>query len=169
MHLFQNHIHFFFGSVVNIKLVRDFVILIFTVSLLFLFYTNNNSVYFLFRLWLVVLLHELHAHDYVQKEKNKRPMISLCRSAFWLLLLLSLFLFYFFIFFFTFKSLRDQYNHNVERTVDSFQNKIFVHDDIQKSYFKIKLRKRNKSPTYTFLQVNLNSAHSMPEGILPRR
>ena len=93
-------------------------------------------------------------------------MISLCRSAFWLLLLLSsLFLFYFFsflsfffffFFFFTFKSLRDQYNHDVERKNDSFQNKIFVNDDIQKSYFKIKLRKRNKSPTYTFLQVNLN-------------
>ena len=80
-------------------------------------------------------------------------MISLCRSAFWLLLLLSLF---YFIFFFTFKSLRDQYNHDVERKVDSFQNKIFVNDDIQKSFFKIKLRKRNKSPTYTFLQVNLN-------------
>ena len=60
------------------------------------------------------------------------------------------------LFFFTFKGLRDQYNHDVERKVDSFQNKIFVNDDIQKSYFKIKLRKRNKSPTYTFLQVNLN-------------
>ena len=91
-------IFFFFGSVVKIKLVRDFFILIFTVSLLFLFYTNNNPVYLLFRLWLVVLLHELHVHDYVQKEKNKRPMISLCRSAFWLLLL-SLFLFYFFFFY----------------------------------------------------------------------
>ena len=71
-------------------------------------------------------------------------------------ILFYFFFFFFFFFFFTFKSLRDQYNHDVERKVDSFQNKIFVNDDIQKSYFKIKLRKRNKSPTYTFLQVNLN-------------
>ena len=78
-----------------------------------------------------------------------------------------------FLLFFTFKSLRDQYNHDVERKVDSFQNKIFVNEDIQKSYFKIKFRKRNKS-TCTFLQVDLNlrnrqTAHSMPKGILPRR
>ena len=46
--------------------------------------------------------------------------------------------------------------HDVERKVDSFQNKIFVGEDIQKSYFKIKLRKRKKSPTCTFLQVDLN-------------
>ena len=59
-----------------------------------------------------------------------------------------------FLLFFTFKSLRDQYNHDVERKVDSFQNKIFVNEDIQKSYFKIKFRKRNKSPTCTFLQVD---------------
>ena len=48
------------------------------------------------------------------------------------------FFFFFFLlfFFFTFKNLRDQYNHDVERKVDSFQNKIFVNEDIQKSYFK---------------------------------
>ena len=92
-------------------------------------------------------------HDYVQIEKFKIPMISLCRTAFWLLLLSLL------VFFFTVKTLRDQYNHgnhDVERNIDSCQNKIFVNEDIQKSYFKIKLRKRNTSPTCTFLQVNLN-------------
>ena len=117
-------------------------------SLLFLFYTNNNSVYLLFRLWLVyiflfkvVLLHEVHVHDYVQIEKFKRPMISLCRSAFVvviiiiIIIIIFIYLFiFFFIFLFTFKSLRDQYNpcnHDVERKVDSFQNKIIVNEDSQ--------------------------------------
>ena len=107
----KSYSFFFFGSVVNIKLVRDFVILIFTVSLLFLFYTNNNSVYLLFRLWLVVLLHELHVHDYVQKEKI-RDRLSVCAEAlfgcyyyyhyFYFISFLFFFFFSFFFFFFFF-------------------------------------------------------------------
>ena len=62
----------------------------------------------------------------------------------------------FILFLLFFSLLRDQYNHDVERKVDSFQNKIFVNEDIQKSYFKIKFRKRNQSTTCTFLQVELN-------------
>ena len=88
----------------------------------------------------VVLLHEVHVHDYVQIEKFKRPMISLCRSAFFVVIIIIIIIFicfFFFIFLFTFKSLRDQYNpcnHDVERKVDSFQNKLIVNEDIQKSF-----------------------------------
>ena len=57
-----------------------------------------------------------------------------------------------FLLFFTFRSLRDQYNHDVERKVGSFQNKIFVNEDIQKSYFKIKFRKTEQI-SYLYLST----------------
>ena len=75
------------------------------------------------------------------------------------LVVIIIIIFILFLFFF---SLLKVYEINITLTLNvrvkvySFQNKIFINDDIQKSYFKIKLRKRNKSPTYTFLQVNLN-------------
>ena len=83
-----------------------------------------------------------------------------------IIIIIIIMTFILFLLFFTFKSLRDQYNHDVERKVDSFQNKIFVNEDIQKSYFKIKFRKRNKSPTCTFLQVDLNLRNRQTRRIL---
>ena len=53
-----------------------------------------------------------------------------------IIIIIIIMTFILFFLFFTFKILRDQYNHDVERKVDSFQNKIFVNEDIQKSYFK---------------------------------
>ena len=91
---------------------------------------------------------------------QKRFLVSI------IIIIIIIMTFILFLLFFTFKGLRDQYNHDVERKVDSFQNKIFVNEDIQKSYFKIKFRKRNKSPTCTFLQVDLNLRNRQTRRIL---
>ena len=72
-------------------------------------------------------------------------MISLCRSAF-----------FFFFFFFNFRSLRDQ-NHDVELlNVKLIRFKIEYKIYLSMKISKTKLRKRNKSPTCTLLQVDLN-------------
>ena len=86
-----------------------------------------------------------------KEKKLKRPMISLCRSAFLLLLLLSLLFFFYFFFLFIniFFSLLKVYEINITIVAMMLNVELisFKIKYIQKSYFKIKLRKRDKSPT----------------------